>query len=206
MHPIAIGRIWFSIQLLSPQVVISDALSGLVRTTLRADFHCVTTRWPLGIAWGGVRLSEFFNQRIAPLSTASATIVGVLLRGQDGDRTSLLLEDLMADDVLLVDELNSQPLSVEHGAPLRLIAPRHYGYKSMNCPCLSSGRLCLSSNTAHLPSLIILARALRLKNVVGGFPVGSYATRTDLSSRAQLKSFALARSNTAIAGLNLMRN
>lgn len=112
-------------------VVLSDALSGLARTTLQADFHCVTTWSHLGLVWGGVRFSEFFAQRIAPLSVASATIVGVVLRGQDGYRTSLLLEDLMADDVLLADELNSQPLSIEHGAPLRLIAPRHYGYKSM---------------------------------------------------------------------------
>ena len=112
-------------------VVINDALGGLARTTLQADLHCVTTWSHLGLVWGGVRFSEFFTQRIAPLSVASSTIVGVVLRGQDGYRTSLLLEDLMADDVLLADELNSQPLSIEHGAPLRLIAPRHYGYKSM---------------------------------------------------------------------------
>ena len=112
-------------------VVLSDALSGLARTTLQADFHCVTTWSHLGLVWGGVRFSEFFSQRIAPVSVASATIVGVVLRGQDGYRTSLMLEDLMADDVILADELNSRPLSIEHGAPLRLIAPRHYGYKSM---------------------------------------------------------------------------
>lgn len=112
-------------------VVLSDALSGLARTTLHADFHCVTTWSRLGLVWGGVRFSDFFRQRIAPLCTDSATVVGVVLRAQDGYRTSLLLEDLMADDVLLADELDAQPLSVEHGAPLRLIAPRHYGYKSL---------------------------------------------------------------------------
>jgi DMSO/TMAO reductase YedYZ molybdopterin-dependent catalytic subunit len=112
-------------------VVLSDPLRGLARTTLQADFHCVTTWSRLGLVWGGVRFSDFFRQRIAPLSVASATVVGVVLCGQDGYRTSLLMEDLMADDILLADELDAQPLSVEHGAPLRLIAPRHYGYKSM---------------------------------------------------------------------------
>ena len=43
----------------------------------------------------------------------------------------MLLEDLLADDVLLADELNGEPLSIEHGAPLRLVAPQHYGYKSL---------------------------------------------------------------------------
>ena len=38
-------------------------------------------------------------------------------------------------DVLLANELNSQPLTVEHGAPLRLIAPKHYGYKSVKYLC-----------------------------------------------------------------------
>ena len=112
-------------------VVLSDPLGGLARTTLQADFHCVTTWSCLGLVWGGVKFSDFFRHRIAPLSVASATILSVVLRGQDGYRTSLLLEDLMADDILLADELNAQPLSIEHGAPLRLVAPGHYGYKSM---------------------------------------------------------------------------
>jgi DMSO/TMAO reductase YedYZ molybdopterin-dependent catalytic subunit len=120
-----------SVQVLSAApLVLRDALSGLPRTTLQADFHCVTTWSSLGLVWGGVRFSDFFHQRVAPL-VPSGTIVGVVLRAQDGYRTTLLLEDLMADDVLLADELNAQPLCIEHGAPLRLVAPQHYGYKSM---------------------------------------------------------------------------
>ncbi|MBC7984424.1 MAG: molybdopterin-dependent oxidoreductase, partial [Candidatus Obscuribacterales bacterium] len=34
-------------------------------------------------------------------------------------------------DVLLADTLNDAPLSIEHGAPLRLVAPAHYGYKNV---------------------------------------------------------------------------
>jgi DMSO/TMAO reductase YedYZ molybdopterin-dependent catalytic subunit len=55
----------------------------------------------------------------------------VVLRGQDGYRAALPLEDLLADDVLLADALDGSPLAVEHGAPLRLVAPAHYGYKSV---------------------------------------------------------------------------
>jgi len=36
----------------------------------------------------------------------------------------------LADDVLLADRLNGAPLDVAHGAPLRLVAPAHYGYKN----------------------------------------------------------------------------
>lgn len=112
-------------------LVLEDALSGLPRITLQADFHCVTTWSRLGLMWGGVRFSDFFHQRVAPLLPASTLIVGVVLRAQDGYRTTLLLEDLMAEDVLLADELDGRPISIEHGAPLRLVAPRHYGYKSL---------------------------------------------------------------------------
>jgi len=129
----------------SDAVVLKDALKGLPRTTLQADFHCVTTWSRLGLAWGGVKFSDFFNLRVAPLVAFPIAIVGVVLRAQDGYRTTLLLEDLMADDVLLADELNAQPLCVEHGAPLRLVAPGHYGYKSLKH--LSGFEFCATAPT-----------------------------------------------------------
>ena len=66
-----------------------------------------------------------------PLAGPPADATFVVLRGQDGARSSLPLEDLMAPDVLLADRLNGQPLTIAHGAPLRLVAPAHYGYKSV---------------------------------------------------------------------------
>ncbi len=36
----------------------------------------------------------------------------------------------MSDDVLLADTLGSSALPAKHGAPLRLVAPAHYGYKN----------------------------------------------------------------------------
>lgn len=111
--------------------VLADALAGLPRFTQDADFHCVTTWSKLGLRWGGVRFSVFFENRIAPLIGQAGPVVGVVMRAQDGYRTTMLLEDLLADDVMLADEINGQQLSVEHGAPLRLVAPQHYGYKSL---------------------------------------------------------------------------
>jgi DMSO/TMAO reductase YedYZ molybdopterin-dependent catalytic subunit len=121
---------------LADSIVLHDPLSGLPRRELTADFHCVTTWSRLDLTWGGVRFSDFFHYRVAPLAALPvpalpAPILGVILRGQDGYRTTLPLEDLLAEDVLLADELNGEPLTFEHGAPLRLVAPKHYGYKSM---------------------------------------------------------------------------
>lgn len=110
---------------------LSDPFAGLQRSTMEADFHCVTTWSKLGLRWGGVKFATFFEHRIAPLLDQARPVLGVVLRAQDGYRTTMHLEDLLAADVLLADEVNGEPLSVEHGAPLRLVAPQHYGYKSL---------------------------------------------------------------------------
>jgi DMSO/TMAO reductase YedYZ molybdopterin-dependent catalytic subunit len=111
--------------------VLDDALAEMPRVICEADFHCVTKWSKLGLRWGGVKFSHFYAHRIAPHLGSAGTVGGVILRAQDGYRTTLLLEDLLADDVMLADELNGEPLSIEHGAPLRLVAPQQYGYKSL---------------------------------------------------------------------------
>ena len=107
--------------------------SVLPRVVLRSDFHCVTTWSYLSASWGGVRFKDFYREHVEPLALPESAIAGAVLYAQDGYVTSLLLEDLLDDGVLIADELDSQPLSIEHGAPLRLIAPEHYGYKSLKC-------------------------------------------------------------------------
>lgn len=96
-----------------------------------SDFHCVTTWTRRALQWSGFRFSDFYRQIVVPLADPPADAAFVVLRGQDGARSSLPLEDLLAPDVLLADRLNGEPLSIAHGAPLRLVAPSHYGYKSV---------------------------------------------------------------------------
>ena len=43
----------------------------------------------------------------------------------------LLLERVAADDVILAYEMNGEPLTVEHGAPVRLFVPGYYGTNSV---------------------------------------------------------------------------
>lgn len=106
-------------------------LARLPRLEQCSDFHCVTTWTRRHLRWGGVRFQDFFSQLVLPLAGPAHDAGLVVLRGQDGARTSLPLADLMAADVLLADQLDGQPLTVAHGAPLRLVAPGHYGYKSV---------------------------------------------------------------------------
>lgn len=112
-------------------LALDDAMAGLERVTQVSDFHCVTTWTRRSLAWSGVRFAEFFRRIVVPQAQPAADATFVVLRAQDGARTSLPIEDLLADDVLLADRLDGAPLSIEHGAPLRLVAPAHYGYKSV---------------------------------------------------------------------------
>ncbi|MFQ3227112.1 MAG: DMSO/TMAO reductase YedYZ molybdopterin-dependent catalytic subunit [Porticoccaceae bacterium] len=115
----------------SSRVEIDDALDDLPRTTICADFHCVTT-WTYPYAdWSGVTFSDFFKKYVQPHEAEQHPITGAVFYGQDGYRTTLLLEDLLRSDVMLADSLDGQPLTIEHGAPLRLVAPAHYGYKNL---------------------------------------------------------------------------
>jgi DMSO/TMAO reductase YedYZ molybdopterin-dependent catalytic subunit len=111
------------------EATIAGDWAALPRTTQRSDFHCVTTWSYRSIEWSGVRFKDFFDLAIAPL-TPSPAVSFVVMHCQDGYRSMLPREDLLAPDVLLADRMNGAPLPPEHGAPVRLVAPAHYGYKN----------------------------------------------------------------------------
>lgn len=119
------------IGLVDSELSLDDPLQQLPRIEQTSDFHCVTTWSRRSLRWSGVRFADFFERVVRPQARPNAAATLVALRGQDGARTAMQLEDLLSPDVLLADTFDGAPLSVDHGAPLRLIAPQHYGYKSI---------------------------------------------------------------------------
>jgi DMSO/TMAO reductase YedYZ molybdopterin-dependent catalytic subunit len=59
----------------------------------------------------------------------------VVFRGLDGYRSVVTIEDALADDVLIAEHLDGQPLDSDHGAPARLVSPNQYGYMSTKHLC-----------------------------------------------------------------------
>ena len=112
----------------TPIVLAAAELASLPRTTLNADFHCAAGWSHRNLVWSGYRFVDVWERVMAPHIRGDIELL--VLRCQDGFRTSLPLVDVLAPDVLIADRLNGEPLTREHGAPLRLIAPAHYGYKS----------------------------------------------------------------------------
>lgn len=110
---------------------IENPLSGLDRTIQETDFHCVTTWSIRGLSWEGVRFKDFYEKWLVTNIIPGGDATLVAFKAQDGARTGMLLKDLLDPSVMLADRLNGEPLSIDHGAPIRLVAPKHYGYKSV---------------------------------------------------------------------------
>ena len=55
--------------------------------------------------------------------------------GYDEYRSIVALEDALADNVLVADRLDGEPLTPEHGAPVRLVSPDQYGFVSTKHLC-----------------------------------------------------------------------
>ena len=127
--PKEIEKIRFSIGGDLEEFEISDELDTLPRINQISDFHCVTTWSKLNLNWSGYLFKDFFTTFILP--KVSKEINFVVLKAQDGYKTSLPLSDLMNPTVLLADQLDNKPLTIEHGAPIRIVAPDHYGYKNL---------------------------------------------------------------------------
>ncbi len=108
-----------------PFVVTWDELMAMEQVTTTVDIHCVTRWSKLDTTWTGVRVREL-------LERAGVKPEGkfVLAHSDGGYTTNMPLELLYDDDVLLAHTYEGEPLEPDHGAPLRLLVPKRYFWKS----------------------------------------------------------------------------
>jgi len=96
-------------------------------TVHRADFHCVATWSVRDLAWTGVPLAKVLGS----FGIGERTATHVVARAADRRRGHFEIGDALHPTVIVATHLNGEPLGSRHGGPLRLIAPQHYGYKSI---------------------------------------------------------------------------
>ena len=102
-----------------------EEFRALPRADVRADFHCVTKFSVFDNDWEGVSFRTVHEHAVA-LPEASHAMVWC----HDGYSANLPLHALLDDDVLFAWARNGEPLTPEHGAPLRLVVPKRYAWKS----------------------------------------------------------------------------
>jgi DMSO/TMAO reductase YedYZ molybdopterin-dependent catalytic subunit len=90
-----------------------------------SDIHCVTTWSRYDNLWEGLATRELLAA-CQPREDARF----VVLHSHDGYTTNLSLEDFAAEDALLAHSWSGQPLTEEHGGPVRLVVPHLYFWKS----------------------------------------------------------------------------
>jgi len=112
------------------QLAVAELAEHPGRREQVADLHCVTTWSARDLRWSGLPFAAVHDLLVARAAVRSSAR-WVCFAGLDGYRNSLLLADCLAEGVLLADTLGGAPLTAETGAPLRLVAPAHYGYKSV---------------------------------------------------------------------------
>lgn len=103
-----------------------DSFQQLPRVKVFADFHCVTQWSRLGNVWEGVAVSK-----IIEMAGVKPEAKFVIAQGyDDGWTTNMPYDEFRQSDVLICDRHDGEPLSFDHGGPVRLIVPKLYAWKS----------------------------------------------------------------------------
>lgn len=93
-----------------------DEFGALPRTRVRMDIHCVTRWSKFDTLWEGVSLATLVEQGLIQLKPTAR----YLLQHCEGNFTvNLPLEVAMADNFLLATHFNGEPITPDHGYPLR---------------------------------------------------------------------------------------
>jgi len=90
-----------------------------------SDIHCVTGWSKMDNLWEGVGAGV-----IRELTEILPEAKFITVHSEGGFTTNLTLNDFFQPDVLLAVKHNNQPLTPEHGYPVRLVVPRLYFWKS----------------------------------------------------------------------------
>ena len=102
-----------------------EEFTALPQVTLVSDIHCVTGWSLLDSAWEGVSSAELLERvRLKPEARYA------MVQCYGNYTTNLSLADLLAENVLFAHKFAGQPLTPEHGWPLRLVVPHLYFWKS----------------------------------------------------------------------------
>lgn len=93
-----------------------EEFQSLPQTEVKMDIHCVTRWSKFDTTWRGVAVSTLIEQGwISPLPSANF----VIQHAEGGYTTNLPLEVVLQDNFLLATHLNGEPITPEHGYPLR---------------------------------------------------------------------------------------
>ncbi len=93
-----------------------DEFNKLPRTTLKMDIHCVTRWSKFDTVWEGVSVKRLVDEGIIKIKP---TAKYVMQHAEYGFTVNLPLEVVLQDNFLMTTHLNGEPITPDHGYPLR---------------------------------------------------------------------------------------
>jgi DMSO/TMAO reductase YedYZ molybdopterin-dependent catalytic subunit len=116
-------RVWGEVE--NPITLDWEQFNELPQTENVQDIHCVT-RWSrFDTRFGGVHWRE-----IAKLVRPKPSARYAIAHAEQDFTANVPLEALEDEDALLATEADGEPLTPDHGWPLRLVVPGRYFWKS----------------------------------------------------------------------------
>ena len=105
-----------------------DEIKKLPKVEMTTELKCIEG-WATVVGWGGARLADFVRAH-APRNFELPGYVGLATPG-GGYYVGMEMAAALHPQTLLCYEMNGKPLTLEHGAPLRLVTPVKYGIKNL---------------------------------------------------------------------------
>jgi len=108
-----------------PTVLSYQELLSLDQVNITCDIHCVTGWTLLDSEWSGVRLPTIMD-RVKPRRSG----VFVIFEAAAGYTSNVPIGEARKKNVILAHSFFGERLPKEHGAPVRVVIPDRYFYKS----------------------------------------------------------------------------
>lgn len=113
-----------------------ETFNQLPRTRLVMDIHCVTRWSKFDTEWEGVSVRTLVDQGLIKLNPGVRYVVE---HAEYGYTTNLPLEVVLQENFLMATHFNGEPLTPDHGYPLRGVVGHIPGHSNLKDPYLWKG-------------------------------------------------------------------
>ena len=113
-----------------------DEFSQLPRTRLEMDIHCVTRWSKFDTIWEGVSVRSLVDTGVIKLEPSAKYVIQ---HAEYGFTVNLPLEVVLADNFLLATHYEGEPITPDHGYPVRGIVGYLAGREDLKTPYFWKG-------------------------------------------------------------------